>query len=205
MMRKWFIILLFLIGIGLILSPFIKEILVLYATKQPHNISYDQMEQNKQAEVTFNFEDVTPIRAADVVTALNEDLPIIGEMIVPSVDLHLPIIKGVSNSSMSVGAGTLKEGQQMGQGNFALASHHMRNPKLLFSPLDKVELDDRIYLRDADHTYIYKVIGKKIINPDNIEVIEDKEDEILVTLITCNADGTKRLMVVGEFVKVGEQ
>ncbi|MEK7019791.1 class A sortase [Bacillus sp. FSL R9-9410] len=158
--------------------------------------------QKKQSvtkeKVTYNFEDVTPITMKDIVMAANKKMSVVATIKVPSVKMNLPIMEGVSNSAMSVGAGTLKPTQEIGKGNYAMASHHMNNPKLLFSPLDRVKKGASIYLSNGQETYEYVVVEKRIIDAREVDIIEDKEGKNLVTLITCNANGKKRLMVVGE-------
>ncbi|MBE7106143.1 class A sortase [Bacillus cereus] len=156
-----------------------------------------QQEQGKN-KITYNFEDVTPITMKDIVKAANKKMSVVATIKIPSVKIKLPIMEGVSNSAMSVGAGTLKPNQQIGKGNYAMASHHMNNPKLLFSPLDRVKKGTSLYLSNGQETYEYVVVEKRIIDAREVDVIEDKEGKNLVTLITCNADGKKRLMVVGE-------
>uniref|UniRef100_UPI003F495AD0 class A sortase n=1 Tax=Bacillus multifaciens TaxID=3068506 RepID=UPI003F495AD0 len=152
----------------------------------------------KTEKVTYNFGDVTPINMEDIVKAANKKMPVVATIKVPSVDINLPIIEGVSNSAMSIGAGTLKPNQEIGKGNYAMASHHMNNPKLLFSPLDRVKKGAFIYLSNGEETYEYVVVEKRIIDAREIDVIEDKKGQNLVTLITCSANGKKRLIVVGE-------
>lgn len=155
-------------------------------------------QSEKKDKVTYNFEDVTPITMKDIVKAANKKMPVVATIKVPSVKLNLPVIEGVSNSAMSVGAGTLKPNQEIGKGNYAMASHHMNNPKLLFSPLDRVKKGASIYLSDGQKEYEYVVTEKRVIDAREVDVIEDKDGKNLVTLITCNANGKKRLLIVGE-------
>ncbi|BDP76468.1 hypothetical protein EfmAA242_06960 [Enterococcus faecium] len=42
----------------------------------------------------------------------------------------------MDNTSLLYGAGTLSPDQEMGKGNYALASHRATNPELLFTPLE---------------------------------------------------------------------
>ncbi|PGZ57830.1 hypothetical protein COE58_24065 [Bacillus cereus] len=161
-------------------------------------VSQQTSQSAKKEKVTYNFEDVTPITMKDIVKAANKKMPVVATIKVPSVKINLPIMEGVSNSAMSVGAGTLKPNQEIGKGNYAMASHHMNNPKLLFSPLDRVKKWASIYLSDGQKEYEYVVTAKRVIDAREVDVIEDKEGKNLVTLITCNANGKKRLLVVGE-------
>ena len=57
--------------------------------------------------------------------------------------------KGLDNVGLYYGAGTMKETQQMGKGNYALASHHVfgitgASNMLIFSPLDRAKAGMKI-------------------------------------------------------------
>lgn len=202
---KYFPILIIIIGVVSLAYPFAKNTVVKYVSMnivQKLEILSD--EEMKTMDITYDFEDIISINALDVVSAANEavsgKLPKIGRITVPSVGIDLAILEGVSNSNMSVGAGTLKAGQMMGAGNYALASHHMINKNLLFSPLDRVEIGEKIYLYDGEEIFEYIIIQKEVIEASKVDVIEDQEGKTSVTLITCDDDGKKRLMVVGELI-----
>lgn len=181
--------------------PFMKDSLVSYMAQSKMkeiSVNHQEVQAVSKEQVTYHFEDVTSFQMKDIVKAANKKMPVVATIKVPSVKMNLPVIEGVSNSAMSVGAGTLKPNQRIGKGNYAMASHHMDNPKLLFSPLDRVKKGASIYLSNGKETFEYVVTGKRIIDAKEVEVIEDKEGKNLVTLITCNSNGKKRLMVVGE-------
>ncbi|PEF45154.1 class A sortase [Bacillus cereus] len=189
-----------LVGAGMLSLgyPFVKDSLVSYiAESKMKEINTSHRTEGKE-KVTYHFEDVTPITMKDIVKAANKKMPVTATIKVPSVGINLPVIEGVSNSAMSVGAGTLKPNQEIGKGNYAMASHHMNNPKLLFSPLERVKNGASIYLSNGKETYKYVVVEKRIIDAREVEVIEEKEGKNMVTLITCNTNGKKRLLVVGE-------
>lgn len=150
---------------------------------------------------SYEFNEIKPITVKDIWTAATQDLPIIGKLKIPSVQLALPIMEGVSNEALAVGAVTLKESQQMGQGNYALAGHRMNNPKLLFSPLERIALGDFLYLSNEEKEYTYRVVEKSIIESSKVEVVEDTAGMHSVTLITCYDNGTKRLLVKGMLIK----
>ena len=48
-----------------------------------------------------------------------------GAIAIPKVNLYLPILLGLSDDSLSTGAGTMRKNQVMGQGNYPLAGHYM--------------------------------------------------------------------------------
>jgi len=185
---------------GLIITslPLIKD-------KALENVISNKLQKNSneitQKRPTYNFNEIKPITVKDIWNAASENLPIIGRLIIPSVHLELPIMEGVSNEALTVGAVTLKKNQEMGQGNYALAGHRMNNPDLLFSPLERIELGDYLYLSEKNKEYTYRIMEKNVIESSHVEVIEDIAGETIVTLITCHANGTKRLLVKGVLIK----
>lgn len=126
----------------------------------------------------------------------------IGLIAIPSVGIKLPIYQGMTNSTLAIGSGTMKPNQKMGQGNYALAGHHMMNPNILFSPLSRVTPKHKVYLTDLKYFYVYQISAKRII-PDTMgRVINDHPQKIELTLITC-ASGTpgemRRIAVIGDY------
>ncbi|MGY3765516.1 class A sortase [Vagococcus vulneris] len=162
------------------------------------------IEANKKKEATFNFDNVQSLDFNLVAEARKNtaNMHVLGGIAIPSVELNLPIFKGISNYSIAVGAGTMKEDQIMGQGNYGLASHYMYDPKLLFAPLVRVEKGSSIFLTDLEYIYEYKVTMKEYVEPTRVEVIDDVPGKRMVTLVTCDVTGANRLIVQGELVKV---
>ncbi len=76
-------------------------------------------------------------------------LEVVGEILVPKSSIHLPIGLGVANTTLALAAGTMRQDQKMGKGNYPLAGHHMVNRHVLFGPLYfKTKVGDNIYLTD---------------------------------------------------------
>ena len=184
-------LLLLLVGLALVFNNQIKNYLVHDASNK-HTISNVTREEVKSLD--FNL-------VAQATKGRDTGLDTIGGIAIPSVELNLPIFKGVSNYVLAVGAGTMKEEQQMGIGNYALASHNMYDPKLLFAPLVRVELGSSILLTDLEYIYEYKVTYKEYVEPTRVEIIDDVENKQLVTLVTCDATGANRLILQGELVR----
>ena len=127
----------------------------------------------------------------------------IGKLSIPSVDLKLAIIKGVGQDEgdpMEKGAATNKEGQEMGLRNYVLASHAMKNPTLLFSPLFNVNFEDEIYVTDENKVYVYEVSGIDTVEPERVDILDDVEGRQMLTLYTCTQAGSKRLVVTADLV-----
>lgn len=129
---------------------------------------------------------------------------VVGKLAIPSVHLNLSIIKGVGQENgdpMKKGASTNKEGQKMGFRNYVLASHAMKDPTLLFSPLFSVNFEDKIYITDEKKVYVYNVTGVETVEPERVTILDDVEGREMITLYTCTQAGSKRLVVTGDLVE----
>lgn len=84
-----------------------------------------------------------------------QQLPVIGGIAIPELGINLPIFKGLGNTELIYGAGTMKEEQVMGgENNYSLASHHIfgitGSSQMLFSPLERAQNGMSIYLTDKE-------------------------------------------------------
>jgi len=148
----------------------------------------------------FDFSVIDELGLSGVIPYLNEEVAPIGELIIPSVEIHLPIFHGITEAHISLGTATLTPNQQMGQGNYSLASHYMPWG-MLFGSLHQVEIGDLIILRDDTHLYLYEAIFSEVIEAYYVEIIDEVPEQTLITLITCTPDGAKRVAVQGEFIQ----
>lgn len=125
----------------------------------------------------------------------------IGVIAMPALQLTVPISQGVTTDTLAVGAGTMRPNMAMGKGNYALAGHNMDDDKTLFSPLEhRAKPGQTIYISDMHRVYVYKVTTVKGISAKAINTVANTH-EPLVTLITCNASGSARIMVRGHLTK----
>lgn len=177
------------------------------ATYDITQVKKEELEKNKKRQVSFDFDQVKSLSTEAVLTSqLNgkkKDLPVIASIAIPSVQIRLPIFKGLSNEALLYGAGTLAPDQEMGNGNYAVASHLSDQPDLLFTPLENMALGEKIYLTDLTNVYTYVAVSKETVDPTAIEVLDIVPDKQLVTLITCgDLYAQSRLVVQGELVDV---
>lgn len=194
---------LFLVGILLLLIDPIKNKIIKEAqdVNLIKNISREEIVKNQSRPVTYNFDDISPINAINVITNQvdPEELPVVGAIAIPDVELNLPIYLGVSDAGMYMGAGTLVEKQKMGEGNYTLASHHSMHKGLLFEPLMRVEIGNLIYLTDLEKIYTYKIDYIEPVESHRVDLLDETEEKI-VTLITCDYDLVGRLAVRGTLI-----
>lgn len=196
-------VLLILVGVAVMLQYPIREHLVQRNTNNLLAITPEEMRENRERETVIDFDGVQDVSTGAILRASTQDHSryVIGRIEVEAVSLDLPIINTLTDESLYWGAAVMKADQVMGEGNYTLSSHHMKNPDLLFSPLDRAEIGDEIVISDDTGRYIYVVTEIEVISPTAVDVLEDVEGETLITLITCADEGENRLMVRGEFVR----
>ena len=207
--RNWLInillFLLLLVGLALIFNNQIKYFLMQYNGERYAVAKMDrnEIDKNMEKEASFDFDAVEPASTEAVLQAQlsNKRLPVIGGIAIPSVEINLPIFKGLSNEVLLYGAGTLSPDQKLGEGNYALASHRADRPGLLFTPLESVKEGDLIYLTDLHNIYTYKTTLKVRVQPTEVKYLDVQPDKQQVTLITCGEiEGVTRIIVQGDLV-----
>ncbi|WP_105113172.1 class A sortase [Streptococcus suis] len=204
--RNLLTVVLILISLALIFNTSIRNFIIGWNTNkyQISNVTTEDIEKNKQAATTFDFDQVQSISTEAILAAQwdAQRLPVIGGIAVPELGINLPIFKGVFNTSLMYGAGTMKENQEMGKGNYALASHHIFGvtgaADVLFSPLDRAKNGMKIYITDKTNVYTYVIDSVEIVSPESVYVIDDVEGRTEVTLVTCtDYNATQRIIVKG--------
>lgn len=118
----------------------------------------------------------------------NTDNQILGYVVVPSVDLALPITQGINKEvdNMLFSAVTNLQGQQMGKGNYVLSSHRLgTSQSLLFSPLHNVTEGDKVYITDTQKTYEYTVYRTFLFESSEVNTLKEIKDYNITTLYTC--------------------
>ena len=198
---------LILLSLALIFNSKIRNIFMVWNTNkyQVSQVSKEKLEENNSAEGNFDFNSVKSISSEAVLSAQwdAQQLPVIGGIAVPEVEINLPIFKGLDNVNLFYGAGTMKPDQKMGEGNYSLASHHIftaeNASQMLFSPLVNAKAGMKIYLTDKDKVYTYEIREVKHVTPDRVDEIDDREGINEITLVTCvDYDATERIIVKGD-------
>lgn len=204
--KKTVLFLILYIGIALLLSPLLEGILVEMVSDHyllDHYTASQVAENTRQAQLdgTVIDEDIAIQDLSSILQNISDvdGDQVIGAVAIPAVGLYQPVFNGTTKASLIAGAGTMKSDQVMGQGNYCLAGHHMRDDSLLFGPLMEVKLGDWIQLTDKSRLYTYEVTEIETIHQNDVEVLEDTTSPA-ITLITCNQSGVAtnyRLVVRG--------
>lgn len=186
-------ILIIFIGILFLSSQPLKDYAITHTGEKYgiEKVKQKQLQKNEAAKATFDFDQVKPLDTASIAKAQlhqlgGKELPVIASIAIPSVSIRLPIFKGLSNENLLYGAGTVSEGQKMGEGNYSLASHRSDQPDLLFTPIENMSNGELIYLTDLVHVYVYTVFSVEKVAPTRTDVLDYQEGSTpIVTLFTC--------------------
>ncbi|MBC1499611.1 class A sortase [Listeria weihenstephanensis] len=205
MLKKTIAIIILIIGLVLVLSPFIKSGIVKYLSERDSvtNYSAETIDKNQNRDATFDFASVElPSMSSVVKGATDYDKEaVVGSIAIPSVDLSLMVLKGTNTANLLAGATTMRPDQVMGKGNYPLAGHHMRNGSMLFGPLMDVKEGAKVYLTDLTNLYTYEVTKTEVIKDTEVSVI-DETKEPQITLITCDVatETDQRFVAIGKLV-----
>lgn len=211
-MKKIISLILIIIGILLILTPIASEQIIKYYSKNllDNVIHNKELKSNNSREIEAEF-DYSAIDDVDIMAILrgsmnfNKELAI-GLLLIPDLDMELPIMKGLSNSNLMVGASTMKPDQSFGKGNFTLAGHYMKNKDLLFGNLMDIEIGTIVYVSNGENIYEYEIYDRVLVPDTEIEMLSDERvkevGKPIISLMTCyfSSDSGKRFFALGKLV-----
>lgn len=119
-------------------------------------------------------------RAKSPAIAVSEGSPL-GRIEISAVGLTAMILEGTDEGTLQRAVGHIRDTPLPGQqGNVALAGHR----DTFFRELRKIRVNDEITLTTLNGSYRYRVDSTKVVKPEETEVLEDSDDDIL-TLVTC--------------------
>lgn len=106
---------------------------------------------------------------------------LIGLIEVPALGISAPVLEGADDRILFRAAGHLTgTALPWAPGNVAIAAHRDSH----FRALERIAKRDRITLKTAKGVYQYEVDGIDVTAPDDLSVLDDREQPSL-TLITC--------------------
>ncbi|QNQ82142.1 class A sortase [Lactobacillus sp. PV037] len=195
-------IILLVVGVALIFSPKIRDAMVKQnQTTALKSISRSSVEKNEKKKGMFDYSKVKDIDFGKVTKSrVKNTSNAIGAIAIPAVKMYLPILKGLSDDSLSTGGGTMRANQVMGKGNYPLAGHYMTANGVLFSPLENTKKGEDVYLTNLKKVYVYRIYWKKKVDPTSVWLVNNTKKSI-VTLITCADGGVNRWAVRGKLIK----
>lgn len=144
-----------------------------------------------------------PVAPATPVAPVNAKKPV-GQLLIPKINVKLPIMNGATLANMKIGAAWMKETTPIGQnGNAAIAAHRSQTKGRFFNRLDEVAVGDEIKIIAEGKEYKYTVFNIVVVEPSDVSVLKGKRSEQIITLITCTPlkVATHRLIVQARLVQ----
>lgn len=229
-----FISLIFLLGLGIMLYPLISNAYIEYKQKSvitnyeetvkemPKDTINEELERASEynklligtAIVTDPFDPEAQKKleeSSDYFNILNlDEKGLMGYVVIPKIDVNLPIYHGTSEEVLQKGVGHLQNTSLPvgGESTHAVLSGHTGlSSAKLFTDLDKLEEGNIFYIKTLGETFAYEVDRIKIVEPHETSDLLIESDKDYVTLVTCTpySINTHRLLVRGTRVPYTEE
>ncbi|MBR5470900.1 MAG: class C sortase [Oscillibacter sp.] len=132
-----------------------------------------------------------------------------GYVTVPKISQELPVYHSTSDAVLSVGVGHF-QGTSLpvgGENTHSVVSAHRGLPTaVLFTHLDRMEIGDTFYFTILDRTITYEVDQIRIVEPDDVSLVQIEDGKDYCTLLTCTPYGinTQRLLVRGHQIDASQ-
>jgi sortase A len=107
---------------------------------------------------------------------------VVGRIEIPQAGLDVMALEGVRSDLLDKGVGHFPDTSLPGfRGNAAFAGHR----DTFFRPLRNVVQGDTVRVTTSWGRYTYAVRAIRVVDPDDVAVLEDQHGEQLLTLISC--------------------
>ena len=133
-----------------------------------------------------------------------------GYITVPKISQELPVYHGTSDGVLAVAVGHF-QGSSLpvgGVNTHSVVSAHRGLPTaVLFTHLDRMEIGDTFYFTILDRTLTYEVDQIRIVEPEDLELIQISGGKDYCTLLTCTPYGinSHRLLVRGHQIDASQK
>ncbi|WP_261303570.1 class D sortase [Paenibacillus andongensis] len=130
-----------------------------------------------------------------------------GVLTIDKIDLKLPILTDATVNNLKISVASIaKTGKAGAVGNYAIAGHRNLTYGKNFNRLDEVTEGDFIEVNTGSKTYIYKVVDKLYVLPEDVWVLKGNGKDREITLITCHPmeNPTHRIAIKGIMVQSKE-
>lgn len=126
----------------------------------------------------------------------------IGIIEIESVNLKNVIIESIDNKYLRHHVTHFEESAMPGEdGNFALAGHSSTYyTNQVFNEVHKVKVGDKIKITTINDEFVYTITETKVVESDEIDVLDQDMNKKEITLVTCTSGGKQRFIVKGEII-----
>lgn len=124
-----------------------------------------------------------------------------GYITIPKMDVELPLFIGADDENLSKGATILGQTSIPIGGantNSVISAHRGYMGIPFFRDIEKLDLGDKVKIRNPWETLVYEVSGIDIIDPNDSDAVLIEDGKDMITLITCHpyrSHGKQRYVV----------
>lgn len=120
---------------------------------------------------------------------------VIARLDIPSIGISLPVLSKTTDTALKYSVCYYTGPDPGGEGNLVITGHNYASGAH-FGNLDEVQEGDTVSLTDEEgNTYTYTVYKTELITPDDAQALADTEYDREVTLLTCEENANRRLLV----------
>ena len=189
--------LLLILGISTLLLKEITTFIKIYTEQKSIEVFYSEQEKIIETQEIKTHEELTTSK--DKLLTYNY----IAMLKIPKINLERGLVSPTSiHNNVNENIQILKESDYPDKenGNFILASHSGRGKTAYFKYLNKLEIDDKVYITFNGKEYEYKVMNYYEINKNGTAHIIRNADETTLTLITCISNTNKQIVYICELI-----
>ena len=118
---------------------------------------------------------------------------------IPSMNIKSIIVEGTDMNHLRYYVGHFTDTKMPGEyGNFGISGHSSNIYNEVFNGVDKLKNDDLIKITTLYGEYDYYVTRAYNVDPSQYQVLDDEEGKRMMTIVTCNDAGDKRIIVQAE-------
>lgn len=144
------------------------------------------------------------VREAD---AEEVTIRIIGQVNIPEIDLHMPLLDNSDYVTIRYGLGRYTDTKDVGEnGNTVIFGHRMLEPGQHLHDIDKLDEGDEITIHKDGKTYVYRMTHQKVIQTEQIydHILNQPKDHNQLIFATCDPIPTWEdyLLVYADLVEV---
>ena len=135
---------------------------------------------------------------------------VMGQLVIPSIGVNLPIYHGVSDDQLLCGVGHLPTTSLPIGGpstHCVLAGHTGLPSAKILGDIDQLKEGDWFIIRVLGEDHAYRVTSTEVVLPTETQSLVTQDGRDLVTLVTCTPYGvnTHRLLVHAERCEVPQE
>lgn len=133
-----------------------------------------------------------------------------GYVMIPSIEVELPVYHGTDNRVLQVGVGHLEWSSlpSGGENTHTVVSGHRGLPSAkLFTDLDRLEVGDLFWLSVLDRDLCFEIDQILIVKPNETDELVPVSGKSYCTLVTCTPYGinSHRILIRGHRIETEEQ